>query len=511
MTVLKPRRGLRATVAAASGLAVAAATLTVAAPAANAAVSGFVNGPVGVTQTITVTNIQPGGGALGQQFCTMVPTINGVTQSSVDGPITQTGSSSQAIFQWTPLTTGAATFTLSNCDGLGNPGAVTISAVGTTTTISAPNTAKVGTATKITVTVQSNSPSSYQPTGTVVVKDANGATLQTMGLTPGPGSGQSYAYYWWTPTTTGQYIIQATYQPASALAGGSTSAQDIIQATDSGGTISLKAPPTMTQGVPVTLTATLAPKTTQGTVGFTLNGNPISAAIPIVNGVATFQWTPNVSGQVTLGASYTTNAGGSGSTTDVVTISAAPAQTDAITLVQPGWGPWAPNGTYTLGNGSNFTFQATTLSGAAVTLSETGPCQVAGLTINVPTGSGVCNLQASSPGGNGYAPVTYGYTVNLIPGVQTANIAAPPSGRFKVGRVLVLESPGQADTNAGQNIRWKILKKGGGRKHCKLLYPDNGSVTVRIRSKGECTVVGTAPAVAGQWQKFRTVRKYRGR
>ena len=77
--------------------------------------------------------------------------------------------------------------------------------------------------------------------------------------------------------------------------------------------------------------------------------------------------------------------------------------------------------------------------------------------------------------------------------------------------MLVLESPGQTDTNAGQNIGWKILKKGGGRKHCKLLYPDNGSVTVRIKSKGECTVVGTAPAVAGQWQKFRTVRKYRGR
>ncbi len=329
-----------------------------------------------------------------------------------------------------------------------------------------------------------------------------------MGLTPGPGTGQSYAYYSWTPTAPGQYIVQATYQPSGGNAAGSTSAQDIIQATPSGGTISLKAPGTMTQGVPVTLTASVAPSNVQGTVGFTLNGNPISAAIPITNGTATFQWTPNVVGQVTLGASYTTNQGGSGSTTDVVNIVAGPSQTDSITLVQPGWGPWAPNGSYTLGNGSNFTFQATSLSGAPVTLSETGPCQVGGLTINVPTGSGVCNLQASSPGGNGYAPVTFGYTVNLIPGVQVANIAAPPSGRFKVGRVLVLESPGQADTNAGQNIGWKVLKKGGGRKHCKLLYPDNGSVTLRIASKGSCTVVGKAPGVAGQWQPFKTARNY---
>lgn len=510
MKIMKSWRTPRATLAAASGLAIAAASLTFAAPAAHAAVTGFVNGPVGVPQTITVTGLTEDG--IGQSTCTMQPTINNIAQSAVSAPWTSGGQATgQATFQWTPLTTGAATFSISDCTGLSNPGAVNISAVPTSTTISAPNTAKVGTSTQITVTVQSQSPSSYQPTGTVVVKDANGATIQTMGLTPGPGSGQSYAYYYWTPTTPGQYIVQATYQPASANASGSTSAQDIIQATPSGGTISLKAPGTLTQGVPVTLTATVAPSNVQGTVGFTLNGNPISAAIPIVNGVANFTWTPNVAGQVTLGASYTTNQGGSGSTTDVVTISGAPAQSDSITLVQPGWGPWAPNGSYTLGNGSNFTFQATSLSGAPVTLSETGPCQVSGLTINVPTGSGVCNLQASTPGGNNYAPVTFGYTVNLIPGVQTANIAAPPSGRFKVGRVLVLESPGQVDTNAGQNIGWKVQKKGGGRKHCKLLFPDNGSVTLRIASKGSCTVIGSAPGVAGQWQPFKTARNYTGR
>lgn len=508
MKISRNWRRPRAAVAVTSGLALAAASLTMAAPAAHAAVSGFVSGPIGVTQAVTVTGLTES--LVGQSTCSMVPTINGVTQSAISAPYVSGGQATgSATFQWTPMATGAATFTISDCDGLGNPGAVTISPVQTTTTISAPNTAKIGQATKITVTVTSSNQSKYTPSGQVVVKDATGATLQTMGLTAGPGQGQSYAYYWWTPTTTGQYIVQGTYQPANGNATTSTSAQDVIQATASGGNISLTAPPNMTQGVPVTLTATLAPRSTQGTVGFTLNGSPISGAIPIVNGVSTFQWTPNVAGQVTLGASFTTNQGGSGSTTDVVTISGAPAQTDQITLIQPGWGPWAPNGTYTLGNGSNFPFQASSLSGAPVTLSETGPCQVSGLTINVPTGSGVCNVQASTPGGNGYAPVTYGYTVNLIPGVQTANLSAPPSGRYKVKRVLVLESPGQADTNAGQNIGWKINKKG--KKHCKLLYPDNGSVTLRITSKGTCTVTGSAPGVAGQWQPFKTVRKYTGR
>lgn len=511
MRFLNSWRAPRAALAAASGLAIAAASLTFAAPAAQAAsVSGPTSAAINSTVTYTVSSASAGTYELIQGSPTSgviwAQQDVGVGAGNAYLTFTTPGYATQLPLQ-VFFTTDQTTFT-----PVGNSITLNVGVNATTTTISAPNTAKVGTPTQITVTVSSASGSSYSPPGTVVVKDTNGATLQTMGLTPGPGQGQSYAYWRWTPTSAGTFTFIATYQPAAgAQATASTSVQDAIVATPSGNTISLTAPPTLTQGVPVTLTASVFPSNVQGTVGFTLNGNPISAAIPIVNGVANFTWTPNVAGQVTLGASYTTNQGGSGSTTDVVTISGAPAQSDSITLVQPGWGPWAPNGSYTLGNGSNFAFQATSLSGAPVTLSETGPCQVSGLNINVPVGSGVCNLQASTPGGNGYAPVTFGYTVNLIPGVQTANIAAPPSGRYKVGRVLVLESPGQVDTNAGQNIGWKVQKKGGGRQHCKLLYPDNGSVTLRIAGQGSCTVIGSAPGVAGQWQPFKTARNYTGR
>ena len=114
MTSMKRRRAPRAIVAAASGLAVAAASLTVAAPAANAdaTVTGFVNGVVGVTQSITVSGISMN--LVGQSSCDMVPTINGVVQTVVTGPWTMVGSSGQATFQWRPTTTGAATFTLSD-------------------------------------------------------------------------------------------------------------------------------------------------------------------------------------------------------------------------------------------------------------------------------------------------------------------------------------------------------------------------------------------------------------
>jgi hypothetical protein len=377
--------------------------------------------------------------------------------------------------------------------------------VATATQISAPNTVKIGVATKITVTVAATN-AVYQPKGIVVITDQNGNVVNgSLGLGPA-GAASSSGYWNWTPQTPGTYVFTAKYQ-GDGTAQPSTSPQDAINATASGNTISLTAPSTMTVGVPVTLTATLVPASIQGSVGFTLNGAPISGSVPIANGSASFLWTPKQAGNVTLGANYTTNGGQTGSTTDPVTVVAGPTVTDAISLVQPGWGPWNAGGTYTLGNGSNFTFQASTRSGAAVTLKDTGPCQTSGLTITVPTGSGQCVLIASSPGGNGFAAVNQQYTINLIPGNQTANVTAPQSGRLTKGRTYVMENAGQVDTNAGQNITWKVAS---GKNVCKLGYPADGSVTLKLVKKGSCNVKGTAPGVPGQWNKLVIQRSYRG-
>jgi hypothetical protein len=409
---------------------------------------------------------------------------------------------------WTPNQIGVANLALQGFDATtGTLATSNIQRTPTTTTISAPNTAQVGVPTQITVTVQSQSPSSYQPTGTVTVRDGNGATITTMGLTPGTGTGQSFAYWRWTPPSTGSFIFQATYS-GDTNAVNSTSAVDVVSATPSGNTISLAAPGTMTQGVPVVLTATVVPWNVQGSVGFTLNGQPISASVPLVNGVATFTWTPNVVGPVTVGANYMTNGGRSGSTSDPVTIVPGPVSVDVITLTQPGFGSWAPNGVYTLGNGTTFTFQASTLSGAAVVLKNSGACTNAGLTLTIPVGSGTCNLVATSPGGAGYAAVSQGYQVIMVPGQQTANLAAPNSGRFSVGRTVRLQNPSQGRTNAGQTIRWRVTS---GSNRCRITYPTSGAVNVQLRRAGQCTVVATAPAVAQQWAAFRLQRTYTAR
>lgn len=398
-----------------------------------------------------------------------------------------------------------------NYDTSGNPvgysNSLTVngsSSVSTSTTIAAPNNAKVGTATKITVNVVSSSGSNYAPTGQVVVRDQNGNTVSTMGLTKN-GYASSYAYWWWTPQAPGTYIFTAYYL-GDSVARPSTSPSDAVNASGSGNTITLTAPGTMSVGVPVTLTATLVPNTIQGSVGFTFNGQPISGSVPIVGGKASIQWTPTVPGNATLGANFMTNGGLSGSTTDPVVVVAAPVQPDRITLVQPGFGPWQPNATYPMMNGSSFAFQASTASGAGVTLTETGPCIVNGLTLTVPTGTGQCNLVASSPGGNGFGPVQYGYTVTLIPGNQTANVAAPQSGNYKAGRTLTLEGPGNDDTNAGQNINWTISK--GKNTICKLKFNGNGAVKLKLLKKGHCMVKAKAPGVAGQWNPYYLKRSY---
>ena len=101
------------------------------------------------------------------------------------------------------------------------------------------------------------------------------------------------------------------------------------------------------------------------------------------------------------------------------------------------------------------------------------------------------------------------YTINLVPGIQIATLNAPVSGRYKVKKVLVLETASQQNTSAGQNISWKLKKKG--RSNCKIMNRDSGAVTLKILKKGTCTVLGRAPGVSGEWNTFKTARKYTGR
>lgn len=497
MTEPRNRRGLHIAASAALLLGVLGLTMV---PAQAATASGFGNGTVGVTEVITALGVCPS-----SELFFSANYSNGTVSNS--DPVYADINGNATIY-WTPSIAGQITQASigSTCTPVPLGGA-SIAAVGTTTTVNAPNNAQVGVATKILVTVQSSSQSSYNPTGNVVVKDINGVTLQTMGLTPGPGSGQAYAYYWWTPASAGSYTFQGTYGGDSSSIG-STSPQDVTIATQSGVPISLNLPPTMTVGVPQTLKASVSPSTIQGSVGFTQNGVPISASVPLVNGVATYQWTPTLSGQVQIGANYTTNQGASGSTTQNITITTGPVANDVITLIQPGVGQWSPNATYALGQGTTITFQAGTLSGAPVSLSDTGPCTTSGLTLTVGVATGQCILIAKSVGGNGYAPVVQNYTVTPGLGTQTATLNAPLSGKVKAKQTLVLQTPAQGTTNAGQAINWTVAKSS--RAVCALVFPSSGAVNLKFKKHGYCIVNATAAGIPNEWNPFSLARTYQG-
>ena len=192
-------RGLIIRATAASALLLGTVGIA-AAPAHAASATGYGNGVVGISQTISAQGICPSA-----QLAFTAQYSNGVT---VSAPLVYADINGNATIYWAPTIVGQITQATigSTCSPVYLGGA-NISQTATTTTVSTPNNAQVGLATQITVTVQSNSPSAYSPTGQVVVKNVSGATLQTMGLTPGPGNGQAYAYYWWTPPASGTYIF----------------------------------------------------------------------------------------------------------------------------------------------------------------------------------------------------------------------------------------------------------------------------------------------------------------
>lgn len=515
------------TAVAAGAVAIAGMTLGAAPASAAAAISGWGSGPVGVPQTITITGISNGGTQDG--VCTdasepFVATINGVVQQPTLNANVVNGT---AQITYAPAVAGAASWTFGS-GGIGGcvvavGSAVSIIPTPTVTVVSAPNTTVTGQSTVINVLVTSAGASNYVPTGSVRLNTAFGVNITSMGLTPSfsgnnlnpqapPGAtrNSSFAFLRWTPPSNGTFTFQAVYG-GDANSTGSTSSVDTVLATPNGGTLTISAPNTATVGVPVAISANIFPTTSVGSAGFTLNGAPISASVPFVNGTATFVWTPTAAGTGSLGANYTTNDGRSGSAiSQPIAVQAGPITSDSITLVQPGFGPWTPGTTHALANGTSFTFQASTQSGSPVILSDTGPCNLVGLQITIDTGAGQCNIVAKSAGGPGFAPVAYGYTVVMVPGTQTAQLAAPATGAtLQQGRTQRLQNAAQGQTNAGQPLRWTVLSNSRG--ICRLRFPSSGAVNLQLQSRGTCNVRATAPAVPDAWAAYRLDLRYRVR
>jgi hypothetical protein len=267
-------------------------------------------------------------------------------------------------------------------------------------------------------------------------------------------------------------------------------------------------PPGYVAGSPSVLTAVVSVVPPSGTVTFTINGGVIAGNVPVQgNGQAQAMWTPPAPGTYTVGAKWVGNGGLTGTAQETANVGSTPAATDQILIITATGTTLTPGATYTGANGSSITFTSSTSSGAPVKFAVSGPCSITGTTFTVKQGNGQCRVTASSAGGNGYGPASATVTVNLVPGNQTAKLAAPSSGNINVGKTVTLEKPSQGKTNAGQPITWKVTK---GTSICTLKFPSDGSVKLKVNKKGSCTVEAKAKAVSGQWKAYKTTRTYKG-
>ena len=425
-------------------------------------------------------------------------------------PVTATGGSTSQ-FKFVPPHVGSWTFQAAGFSS-STTIAYQVNQVAVSIAVSAPNALRVGAPGTITATVTPQGGSQLGVAGQVqfsIVGGGNiGGPVWLNQATP------SVATVQWTPPNVGSVQIRATLTPfqingfPDVTCGSScTSAPDTVQITNTGVTVFLTNPPSLAVGVPATLTAVVSAVPSAGSATFSINGQVIAAGVPVQpNGQVSTTWTPSAAGSYTLAVTWTGNTGATGGSQETISVGTAPPQADTIVLQQLGGPTWVPNTTTALENGLTLSFSATTASGAPATLSDTGPCNLTGMTLVADQGNGQCILTASSPGGNGYGPMSQSYTIQLVPGTQTATLRAPQSGRVNAGRTITLATKNQGETNAGQDLVWKVTK---GTSVCKLRFKNNGAVQLRVLKKGTCNVRARAAAVPGEWSPLTIKRHYR--
>lgn len=525
VTSAQPRHRLRAFVTVSAVGALTLGLLAVAAPPASAqstiSLTGVqANSQTGIPQNLIVTAVIDGApcGSVLAPAATIVGTL-GTAPLQTIGTATYSqclGSNTyQYTFQWVPQVSGTyyVAASLPSDGTTSNFIRSQINPVPTTTRITLANTVRVGVPTPVTASVTANNGSLASPQGTIQFAVVGGGNIG--GPIPLNNAVPSTVQIQWTPAVLGQFQLTATYTPGpvqgviSTTCGNScTSAPDSVQVTGTGVNVYLANPPQFAVGVPSTITAVVSVVPPSGTATFTVNGAAI-ASVPVqANGQAQITWTPPAVGQFTIGVNWVGNGGVTGSARDVITVVAAPAQADRISVAPAGQGAWSPAGVYTLGNGTVINFVTSTASGAPVTLTAPGSCTMSGNQLRVTQGNGTCRLVASSPGGNGFGPNTVSFNINLVPGVQTTRAQPRASGRINRGSTVTLLNNRNNITNAGARPTWRITSGGA---NCRLVFPANGNIRLRGVRNGNCNVRATAPAVAGQWQRMVINRTYRVR
>lgn len=115
-------------------------------------------------------------------------------------------------------------------------------------------------------------------------------------------------------------------------------------------------------------------------------------------------------------------------------------------------------------------------------------------------GSGQCVMTGSTVGGGALVPGSYTYTIDLVRANQQPSSALPNRKRMRVGQRLNLQGPDGIETNAGQTVSWRVLRRS--RDNCRIVERSNGSAVLRATSRGQCRVRASAPGVPNEWNRF---------
>lgn len=405
-------RATRLALAGALTVGVAATAGVVLAPAAPAVSNGFIavpNGMVGVAEVITISAPQAAG-----QVVTIGLQIGAVAQTLQ----TTIGGNGFGSASWTPTTSGQ--WTVSGLGSIASSGTTTatIAPMSTYTVLLAQNSVRQNVINNLLAAVVAPI-GSLAPTGMVSLTTAGGNGITFQPLTGAFGGTTATATLPWTPTTGGPVALQATFQPATSSQNTSTSPVSQPNATTANFAVAVRWPANLYVGSPTVLQAVLGVGFPDGSAAFLMDGIGISGSIATVNGVATLQWTPPVSGVHTITASYTgSNPGFSGATSQVVNIQPARVA-DNITVDPPTQPVWSIAQPILMRAGTNVTLVATSTSGTPVIFSEQGPCVIAGAMLTA-LSAGQCQVTAISPGNAALTPGSETYTITIQPPARNA-------------------------------------------------------------------------------------------
>lgn len=387
-------------------LVVGAATAGVAGAPASAASGPYVaapNGMVGVQQTVVV---------YAPRQVNQVVTISG-TQGTVGTTLqTVVGAQGYGSVFWTPTTAGTWTFTGAGNIAGATPTTISVAAAPTKTILEIPNTMQVNTTANLLVVVNTNL-GDLAPVGQVTVRNSGGGVVGSAYLTAGSGSEAAFATIPFTPTGTGVVAMTATFTPTTADFTGSTSAQAGVNVISTNPTVALRLPGQFNVGQTVWVTALVTPSNQQGTVAIQVeNQGALSGSIPLLNGQATVPWTPQLSGNTNVRASFT-NSTQTNSGVVVQPIAVGnPIPADTITVAPTGQGAWVPGTTTTMTQGQNLLMTASATSGSTVVLNESGPCVINGALL-MAVAPGTCTITATSGGSTAFTEATATYNVSV--------------------------------------------------------------------------------------------------